>query len=410
MMKKSVIYHQLLCLFLTSLSFSFPGKSMDRTRTIFIFLSLLLYGSTTGFSCVFSSESCRFPAIFNFGASNSDTGGFAAAFFQPKPPYGDTFFGMPSGRACDGRLIVDFTVENLDLPFLSSYLNSLAINFSHGANFATVSSTIRLPTADVIPQGQASPFYLSLQCSQFAQFKNRSQIIRRQGGIYASLMPREETFAKALYTFDIGQNDLTQSLFLNMTIVQVIAAIPDIVNHFSDNIKNLYSLGARLFWVYNMRPIGCFPQILTSFPSAKKDSVGCAKLYNRLAQRFNAELKNALARLRIEFPLATIVYVDLYSALYSLYTHPTKNGFERPLVACCGYGGKYNYGRDAACGETINVNGKNIMVGSCKDPSVRVSWDGVHFTEAANKFAFDLVSSGNFSNPPIPLKLACHHR
>ncbi|MBA0846440.1 hypothetical protein Goshw_002166, partial [Gossypium schwendimanii] len=273
--------------------------------------------------------------------------------------------------------------ESLELPFLSSYLNSLAINFSHGANFATVSSTIRLPTADVIPQGQAR-------------------------GIYASLMPREETFAKALYTFDIGQNDLTQSLFLNMTIVQIIATIPDIVNHFSNNIKNLYSLGARLFWVYNTRPIGCFPQILTSFPSAKKDSVGCAKPYNRLAQRFNAELKNALARLRIEFPLATIVYVDLYSALYSLYTHPTKNGFERPLVACCGYGGKYNYGRDAACGETINVNGKNIMVGSCKDPSVRVSWDGVHFTEAANKFAFDLVSSGNFSNPPIPLKLACH--
>ncbi|MBA0605931.1 hypothetical protein Godav_018459, partial [Gossypium davidsonii] len=298
--------------------------------------------------------------------------------------------------------------ESLDLPFLSSYLNSLATNFSHGANFATVSSTIRLPTADVIPQGQASPFYLSLQCSQFAQFKNRSQIIRRQGGIYASLMPREETFAKALYTFDIGQNDLTQSLFLNMTIVQVIIAIPDIVNHFSDNIKNLYSLGARLFWVYNTRPIGCFPQILTSFPSAKKDSVGCAKPYNQLAQRFNVELKNALARLRIEFPLATIVYVDLYSALYSLYTHPTKNGFERPLVACCGYGGKYNYGRDAACGETINVNGKKIMVGSCKDPSVRVSWDGVHFTEAANKFAFNLVSSGNFSNPPIPLKLACH--
>ncbi|MBA0844742.1 hypothetical protein Goarm_022925, partial [Gossypium armourianum] len=190
--------------------------------------------------------------------------------------------------------------ESLDLPFLSSYLNSLAINFSHGANFATATSTIRLPMADVVPYGHAR-------------------------GIYASLMPREETFSKALYTFDIGQNDLTQSLFLNMTIVQVIAAIPDIVNHFSDIIKNLYNLGARSFWVYNTRPLGCFPKILTSFPLAEKDSVGCAKPYNLLAQRFNAKLKNALARLRIEFPWATIVYVDLYSALFSLYTHPTKN-------------------------------------------------------------------------------------
>nr|KJB11655.1 hypothetical protein B456_001G270300 [Gossypium raimondii] len=381
---------------------------MDPTSTIFSFLSLLLFGSATNFNRDLPSESCRFPAIFNFGASNSDTGGYAAAFIQLKSPNGDTFFGMPAGRFCDGRLIVDFTAESLDLSFLSSYLNSLAINFSHGVNFATASSTIRLPMADVVPYGHASPFYLPLQYLQFAQFKNRSQIIRRHGGIYASLMPREETFSKALYTFDIGQNDLTQSLFLNMTIVQVIAAIPDIVNHFSDIIKNLYNLGARSFWVYNTRPLGCFPKILTSFPLAEKDSVGCAKPYNLLAQRFNVELKNALARLRIEFPLATIVYVDLYAALYSLYTHPTKNGFEHPLVACCGYGGKYNYSEEAICGGKISVNGKNITVGSCKDPSVRVSWDGVHFTEAANKFAFDLVSSGDFSDPPIPLKLACH--
>ncbi|MFQ6657358.1 hypothetical protein Gotur_027077, partial [Gossypium turneri] len=368
---------------------------MDPTSTIFSFLSVLLFGSTTNFNRDFPSESCHFPAIFNFGASNSDTGGYAAAFIQLQSPNGDTFFGMPAGRFCDGRLIVDFTAESLDLPFLSSYLNSLAINFSHGASFATASSTIRLPMADVVPYGHASPFYLPLQYLQFAQFKNRSQFIRRHGGIYASLMPREETFSKALYTFDIGQNDLTQSLFLNMTIVQVIVAIPDIVNHFSDIIKNLYNLGARSFWVYNTRPLGCFPQILTSFPLAEKDSIGCAKPYNLLAQRFNAELKNALARLRIEFPLATIVYVDLYSALYSLYTHPTKNG-------------KYNYSKEAICGGKISVNGKNITVGSCKDPSVRVSWDGVHFIEAANKFAFDLVSSGDFSDPPIPLKLACH--
>ncbi|MBA0549509.1 hypothetical protein Golob_020535, partial [Gossypium lobatum] len=71
---------------------------------------------------------------------------------------------------------------------------------------------------------------------------------------------------------------------------------------------------------------------------------------------------------------------------------------------------KYNYSQEAICGGKISVNGKNITVGSCKDPSVRVSWDGVHFTEAANKFAFDLVLSGDFSDPPIPLKLACHPR
>jgi len=57
---------------------------------------------------VFSSNECAFPAIFNFGDSNSDTGGLAASILAPKPPYGDTYFHRPVGRFSDGRLIIDF--------------------------------------------------------------------------------------------------------------------------------------------------------------------------------------------------------------------------------------------------------------------------------------------------------------
>ena len=47
--------------------------------------------------------------IFNFGDSNSDTGGRVAAGLESiLPPYGSTFFGGPAGRFCDGRLILDF--------------------------------------------------------------------------------------------------------------------------------------------------------------------------------------------------------------------------------------------------------------------------------------------------------------
>lgn len=382
-----------------------PGMNSHRSSLFAFCINFLLYYATVS-NHAFALQSCRFPAVFNFGASNSDTGGFAAAFVQPMSPNGETFFGMPAGRLSDGRLIIDFTTESLGLPFLSAYLNSLASNFSHGANFAAVASTIRLPER-IIPNGQSSPFYLRLQYLQFAQFKARSQTIRRGGGLYASLMPSKEDFAKALYTFDIGQNDLTQSLFLNKTVEEIITVVPDIVNHFTDTIQNLYGLGARSFWVYNTRPIGCYPAILTRFPSAGKDSAGCAKPYNELAQHYNAQLKKALAQLRNELVQATIVYVDIYSALYSLYTTPAKYGFEVPLRACCGYGGEYNYNEAALCGATINVNGTNIMVGSCKDPLVRLNWDGTHFTEAANKFVFHRVSTGAFSDPPIPLKLAC---
>lgn len=50
---------------------------------------------------------CYFPAIYNFGDSNSDTGGISAAFYPVISPCGETFFHRPVGRGCDGRLMID---------------------------------------------------------------------------------------------------------------------------------------------------------------------------------------------------------------------------------------------------------------------------------------------------------------
>lgn len=49
------------------------------------------------------------PVLFNFGDSNSDTGGSAAGFGNVFPlPDGRVFFNRSTGRLCDGRLIIDF--------------------------------------------------------------------------------------------------------------------------------------------------------------------------------------------------------------------------------------------------------------------------------------------------------------
>jgi len=81
------------------------------------------------------------------------------------------------------------------------------------------------------------------------------------------------------------------------------------------------------------------------------------------------------------------------------------------LRACCGHGGKYNYNRQLGCGAKRTVGGKEILVGkSCKDPSEWISWDGVHYTQAANKWIFDRIVDGSFSDPPVPLKMACQRQ
>ena len=57
---------------------------------------------------VASTHECDFGGIFNFGDSNSDTGGLSAAFGQAQSPHGESFFHAPAGRYCDGRLVVYF--------------------------------------------------------------------------------------------------------------------------------------------------------------------------------------------------------------------------------------------------------------------------------------------------------------
>lgn len=73
----------------------------------------MILHTITLFSILFlpyvNSVDFNYPTVFNFGDSNSDTGELAAGDgFQLAPPNGQSYFKTPSGRFCDGRLIVDF--------------------------------------------------------------------------------------------------------------------------------------------------------------------------------------------------------------------------------------------------------------------------------------------------------------
>ncbi|XP_062165706.1 alpha-L-fucosidase 3-like isoform X2 [Alnus glutinosa] len=356
-----------------------------------------------------STDPCDFPAIFNFGDSNSDTGGLSAAFGQASSPHGESYFHGPAGRYCDGRLLIDFMAESLGLPYLNAYLDAVGSNFSHGANFATAGSTIR-PQNTTLHQSGFSPFSFNVQWYQFHDFHNRSQIFRSKG-IFQDLLPKAEDFSRALYTFDIGQNDLTAGYFLNMSTHEVEAYVPDVLDQFKAVVKYIYGEGGRSFWIHNTGPVGCLPYILDRFKitAAQVDKAGCATPFNDVAQYFNRKLKQVVVQLRKDLPLAALTYVDVYSLKYSLYTQPRKHGFAESLRACCGHGGKYNYNMHVGCGGMKTVHGRQVVVGKpCQNPSAWINWDGVHYTQAANKWLFDQIVGGSFSDPPVPLKFACH--
>ena len=103
------------------------------------------------------------------------------------------------------------------------------------------------------------------------------------GGVYREILPKpEHLVSKALYTFDIGANDLAMGYLDNMTTEQVEAYVPDLMERLASAIQTVYDLGGRYFWVHNTGTLGCLPYALAYRPdlATEKDSAGCSVALN----------------------------------------------------------------------------------------------------------------------------------
>ncbi|CAN1271459.1 GDSL esterase/lipase At1g54790 [Linum perenne] len=316
-----------------------------------------------------------YPAVFNFGDSNSDTGGLVAGVaFPVGPPNGETYFHKPSGRFSDGRLIIDFLMHAVDLPFLNPYLESVgAPNFTTGTNFATGGATI-------LPANAASrnPFSFGIQVAQYSRFKARVlELLATGKKELQKYLPEEDYFHSGLFMFD-----------------------------------KLYNLGARNFWIHNTGPLGCLARVISAATTAAAaaagnkpkssddlDQFGCLASRNRASTAFNSHLNHLCTNLKSQFPDINLTYVDVYSVKLDLIANYTRYGFKEPLAACCGYGGPpLNFDSRVDCGVTKNINGSTATAKPCDDASGYVNWDGIHYTEAANQFVAQRLMAGGFES------------
>ncbi|AAG09098.1 Similar to nodulins [Arabidopsis thaliana] len=333
------------------------------------------------------------PVIFNFGDSNSDTGGLVAGLGYPIGfPNGRLFFRRSTGRLSDGRLLIDFLCQSLNTSLLRPYLDSLGrTRFQNGANFAIAGS----PT---LPKNV--PFSLNIQVKQFSHFKSRSLELASSSNSLKGMFISNNGFKNALYMIDIGQNDIARSFARGNSYSQTVKLIPQIITEIKSSIKRLYDEGGRRFWIHNTGPLGCLPQKLSMVKSKDLDQHGCLVSYNSAATLFNQGLDHMCEELRTELRDATIIYIDIYAIKYSLIANSNQYGFKSPLMACCGYGGTpYNYNVKITCGH----KGSNV----CEEGSRFISWDGIHYTETANAIVAMKVLSMHYSKPPTPFHFFC---
>ncbi|KAK4596034.1 hypothetical protein RGQ29_014208 [Quercus rubra] len=349
----------------------------------------------------------NFPAIFNFGDSNSDTGELIASGIESLvPPNGQSYFQKPSGRYCDGRLIIDFLLDEMDLPFLNAYLDSVGLpNFRKGCNFAAAGSTIRPATPTSV-----SPFSFGVQVAQFLRFKARVLELLPEvcaGKKLSKYLPEKDYFEKGLYMFDVGQNDLAGA-FYSKSLDQILASIPAILVEFETGIQKLYDQGARNFWIHNTGPLGCLPQNVAKFGTdpSQLDELGCVSQHNQASKLFNLQLHALCRKFQGQFSDANVTYVDIFTIKYNLIANYSRYGFEQPIMACCGYGGPpLNYDSRVSCGQTKILNGTSVTAKGCPDSTEYVIWDGIHYTEAANQYVSSQILTGKYSDPPFSDKM-----
>ncbi|KAK9094389.1 hypothetical protein Scep_025858 [Stephania cephalantha] len=374
-----------------------PLGRIEMTKVLMLVLVLMLV------VCYRSEAECKLEAIFNFGDSNSDTGGFWAAFPAQSLPYGLTYFKRPSGRASDGRLLLDFLAQALGLPFISPYLRSIGSDFRHGANYATLASTVLLPNTSLFVTG-ISPFSLAIQINQMRDFKAR---VSEQGP--SERLPSPDIFKKSLYIFYIGQNDFTSNL-ATIGISGVKQYLPQVVAQIAESIQELYNIGGRTFFVLNIAPIGCYPAFIVELPHTDSDldKYGCMISYNKAVKDYNEMLKHMLTKARKTLSDASIIYVDIHSIYLKLVHQPSTHGLRYGTKACCGQGGgDYNFNPKVFCGNSRKVNGSLVTAKACEGPEKYVSWDGIHATEAANKLITRAILNGSYFEPPFPLHKLC---
>ncbi|TVU30938.1 hypothetical protein EJB05_22593, partial [Eragrostis curvula] len=334
----------------------------------------------------------RYGRVFSFGDSLTDTGNalHVAAGPASRPPYGETFFRRPTGRASDGRLVVDFIVEALGVPQPTPYLaGKTAADFRRGVNFAVGGATALY-----------SQFFKSRGLNTFVpvSLTNQTGWFGKVLQLLGTVHEQRKVAATSLFIVgEIGINDYLVALGGNRTVGEVKTFVPYVVGAIRLLVADVIAAGARTVVVPGMIPLGCEPQLLAQFHQAGEydPESGCIARLNDLAELHNRALNRMLSGLRRAHPGAAIVYADLYRAVTDLIVSPRRYGFrERPLAACCGgRGGAYNFDTAAFCGSPGTA--------ACADPSEYVSWDGVHFTEAANRrIACALLQGSDVTAPP----------
>ncbi|XP_042494406.1 GDSL esterase/lipase At1g71250-like isoform X1 [Macadamia integrifolia] len=320
------------------------------------------------------------PGMFVFGDSLVDNGNnnFLNSIAKSNYiPYGIDFNGVPTGRFCNGKTMVDMLGEMLGLPYIPAYADptTAGAKILGGVNYASAAAGILEETG----QHYGERYSLNQQVLNFegTLYQLRTQMSARN---------LTQCLAKSIAVMVFGSNDyinnyLLPSLYPTSHKYNPVEFANLLLNHYTRQILALYNVGLRKFLLAGIGPLGCIPNQLAT---GEAPPGSCVSYANEILEKFNVGLRSVVNQLNSNHTGAIFVYGNTYGAMVDILNNATAYGFYVIDRGCCGLG--RNQAQMTCLPLSIPCPNRNQFI----------FWDAFHPTQAVNT----ILSQRAFSGPP----------
>ncbi|KAL2644992.1 hypothetical protein R1flu_012579 [Riccia fluitans] len=289
--------------------------------------------------------------LFVFGDSYADTGNTPSSSPSWHPPYGITWPGSPSGRFCNGFIQTDILAATLGVPSPTPYsrLSDGAPNPSDGINFAVAGSGVTYALGT--PR-------LSIQATWF------------EGLATAGLFDPED-LKRAVFLISVVGNDY--AAYNGSTLEGYIPLTHSVAYLIDQNLRVLYSLGARNFVVPSIAPITCLPS-----RTSKSGYVECERnaTVNKVVALHNHLLGTRLMKITRDLEGSSVLYLPQTKAMMHVLENLAEFNLTEGLRPC-----------------VIGTNTTTGGIIACDNPEQHFFWDAMHPTQAGWRAVMSLYTN-----------------
>ncbi|XP_038989521.1 GDSL esterase/lipase At1g33811 isoform X2 [Phoenix dactylifera] len=359
---------------------------MGNLGKLVLFVTLVFVGATSAWS-----TDPQVPCFFIFGDSLVDNGnnnGILSLARANYRPYGVDFPQGASGRFTNGRTMVDILGFR---SFIPPYATARGDEVLRGLNYASGAAGLRSETGSNL--GQHYPF-----AEQINHFRNTVQYMRRT--FKGNTTKLRDHLSKCIYFVGMGSNDYLNNYFMPFYYPTSYEYSPStfatlLLQAYSQQLMQLYNLGARKVAIIGIGQVGCIPYELARNRNSNngRNNSQCNETINKDITIFNNGLVQMVNRFNKQKSGAKFIYVNTFQTSKDIAANAASYGFKVVDRGCCGVG---------------RNNGQITCLPyqtPCSDRTKYLFWDAFHPTEVANVIYARKAYSSKSKSDAYPMNI-----